>query len=549
MSLLQASVHHTLVSSLALGLLYALSFSAITTVLLRQYGFPLDDSYIHQTVARNLALHRTLGFNAHQRSSGATSLLWTLLQAFNLRLLHLDPVLYNIAFSYLLLATVGPLLFLMAVRDHMPPVVCWIMAASPALLGNFLWLGMLGMEHLLFVVLTLAAIYLWLLPAPSSPRSALLAGIAAGLLSITRPEAIAFGPLLLLAARRFSPTRRSRADLVRFLTPWLAFTAAMLGTSLWTSHSLMPATLHGRRWLYFHTSGGAYTIASKMRFCGAWISRLPRQFSLSHVQQMGSLADLRSRSGAIGLLLFALMAVGAVYLVRRAPLRIGLLCAWAALHFLLYFFTFPAAGHGGRYQPLTLLLFLPFMLLGIYVLATYTLRGDRAGSVAVVAVAMVLAGIASLHTWRRVSYVGISHINNTHGRIAEWMNHNVPPTAVFAAFDIGRVSYDWKGETIDLGGLVDPNYVHYLQTGHVGDYLRQRHVQYVMLPSRGTEDMGLQNILGKKLAEFCSPPADWLLGFRYTIHATPCQQLYQLASPTDPPATTARLTSIHPSAK
>lgn len=544
---LKASVRHPGLSALALAIIYVLSFSTLTVLLFRYFGFPLDDSYIHQTVARNLARFGTLGFNAHQRSSGATSLLWTLIQAANLRFLHLNPVIYNVLLSYLFLACTGPLLFLMAVRDRMRPLVCWIVALSPALLGNYLWLGMIGMEHLLFVDLSLAAIYFWLTPRSTgelSGRSALIAGLSAGLLSVTRPETIVFAPLLLGSARIIAGLRRSRRDLVLFLAPWAALTAAMLGTSIYTSHALMPATLHGRRWLYFHTSGGAFTIASKLRFCGAWIQRLPRQFSPSHTHQLTHLRDLRSLSAVLGVFFFALALMGAAYLIRRKPVRIGLLCGWAALHFFLYFFTFPASGHGGRYQPLTLLLLLPFMMLGIYQVAEFLLRSHREGTFAVMAVAMVLAGLASLHTWRRVTAVGISHISNTHGQVAKWMNANLSPDVTFAAFDIGRVSWDWKGETIDLGGLVDPTYYRYLQTHRVGDYLRERHVQYVMLPNKGTEDMGLDNLRGSLLVEYCSPPADWLLGFRYTIHATPCQLLYRLSSPSDSPAVAAQLTTI-----
>src|SRR5689334_20132665 len=42
-------------------------------------GFPLDDSWIHQTYARNLALRHEWSFLPGQPSAGSTSPLWTLL--------------------------------------------------------------------------------------------------------------------------------------------------------------------------------------------------------------------------------------------------------------------------------------------------------------------------------------------------------------------------------------------------------------------------------------------------------------------------------------
>ena len=85
---------------------------------------------------------------------------------------------------------------------------------------------------------------------------------------------------------------------------------------------------------------------------------------------------------------------------------------------------------------------------------------------------------------------------------------------------------------IDLGGLVHPTYFPYLADGWVPDYLVMRHVQYVLLPSQGMDAVGFATMgTAQKLVEFCSPTEEWLIGFRYTIHATQCQELYQLAEP------------------
>ncbi len=511
-------------------LLYAVSFTYLSSALHQQHGFPLDDSYIHQTIGRNLAEHATLGFITGQRSSGATSLLWTIVQAANYRVLGgLDPVWYNLGLSYLCFAAIGPLLLLLAERDGLPQRTSSVLAGAPALMGNFLWLGLIGMEHLLFVVLSLAAIYWWF--APATRITALLAGCAAGLLVITRPEAIAFAPLLLLLSY-LAKVRRGAPDVSLLLGIWALMLGVFFGTNLWTSGSLMPVTLRGRSWLYFHRSGGAHSLESMLRFCGAWIQRLPRQFSVRYTHQMASVRDIRAAAALLGIVLVALALVGAWSLLAKRPLRLTVLLVWAAVHFTIYLLTFPSGGHGGRYQPLTLMLFFPLLFLGLLSALTLLLQGERAWLFGVVCAIMVAAGVASLRTWRTVTLVGIRHINDTHGKIALFMRDHVPVTSRFAAFDIGRVSFDWGGQVIDLGGLVDPTYFHYLAEGKVPEYLLMRHVQYVLLPSAGMEAVGFETMgAAEKVANFCSPQDDWLLGFRYTIHATQCQELYELPEP------------------
>jgi hypothetical protein len=177
---------------------------------------------------------------------------------------------------------------------------------------------------------------------------------------------------------------------------------------------------------------------------------------------------------------------------------------------------------------------LPCMLAGMYALLNMLRVPDRL-AFAGTCLLMIVAGIASLHTWRRVTEVGIDHINITEGKAASWMRNHVPVNARFASFDIGRVSYEWGGQVIDLGGLVDPSYFRYLKAGAVPEYLKLHRVEYVMLPGTGNEDLGFRPTSHmKEVAEYCSAPDDWVLGFRYTIHSTRCQDIYQL--PADSPS-------------
>jgi len=513
---------------LLLPLLYSGSFLILGSALRIQYGFPLDDSYIHQTVARNFAHYEVLGFIPGKPSSGATSLIWACLQASNYKFLHIDPVKFNFAFSWIMLGLIGPMLFILSRRDGMPLLASFALAASPALCGNFIWLGLIGMEHLLFIVLVLISIYFWFELGPHRRRNAILAGLGAGLLAITRPEAMVFGPFLAIISWKI---KRTRSEVASALAVWSVFLILLFGTNFYTSHSFMPATLKGRTWLYFHNSGGPHTLHSMMRFLGAWIQRLPRQFSTKYVQQMQSFSEVHGSFALYGFLLFALAVLGVYALVSKRPARVSFLLLWAVLHSCIYLLTFPTGGHGGRYQPLNLLLLFPCLFFGVLWLLNKMSKGHAQSTTAVAVVALAIAGAASLRTWRIVTIDGVGHINNTHGKMAQWMLQNLPPDADVAAFDIGRISYTWGKGLLDLGGLVDPSYVPYLTSGHIPEYLAERHVQYVVLPSKAADEFGFthdSSLTMTKLSEFCSPYDPWVIGFRYTIHAMECQELYQL---------------------
>jgi hypothetical protein len=228
--------------------------------------------------------------------------------------------------------------------------------------------------------------------------------------------------------------------------------------------------------------------------------------------------------------LLALIILGALSLLVRWRPNITLLLLWTAAQFAIYLTTFPAAGHGGRYQPLNLLLILPLLAVGLDRVFR-SLRMPPSFAIGAVFLTIFVAGELSLQTWRQVTYVGIEHINNTEGQVALWLRLHVPDSNHFAAFDIGRVSFEWGGQVIDLGGLVDPSYYHYLTAGRVPEYLQTRKVEYLMLPGTGIQDMGFDaSSLPHPVAEYCSPYGIWLLGFRYTIHATRCQDVYRLSS-------------------
>src|SRR5512134_2212235 len=64
---------------LAIASLIAVLSYLIASALIFRIGFPLDDSWIHLTYARNLAEHGEWAFRLGQPSAGSTAPLWTVL--------------------------------------------------------------------------------------------------------------------------------------------------------------------------------------------------------------------------------------------------------------------------------------------------------------------------------------------------------------------------------------------------------------------------------------------------------------------------------------
>jgi hypothetical protein len=519
-------------------LAYSVALAIVGSVLFRHYGFPLDDSWIHQSIARNLAHFGSLGYLPDEPSSGSTSLLWTLITSVNYLIAPgVNPVLFTLAINATCIFAIGILLLRICLRDGMSAPLALLVAVAPALDGNYLWLAFTGMEHLLFVTLSIASIWLWLGTSRETNRLSwtptLLSGLCMGLLCMTRPEGLVL-PGLLLAAALLFPRFRTRSTGQILVAGAIAFVLASIpiAVNLYTSHSLLPVTFKGRQWLFVSSHDGWFT--TRLLLIEQWISR-PIKAVLSFDG-----VGLGHAAQATMLAAFACVIVLVGYAVRdlvtgRRRLLLAV-CAWGALHALLYAVMLPASGHGGRYQPFFLLLLLPLVGLGLArVFGKSPLRAPLAASVGLLTI-----GSLSLLMWNRVLASSIDHINRTHGVVAAWLMENLPDETV-AVFDIGRVGYDRatrgiRGNpgVIDLGGLTDASYVGYLYGHRVPLYLAQRNIRYVVLPVDPAGRSGIASELGladnvavtrSTVYRACSPAPEWQLSWSETRNATQCQEV------------------------
>lgn len=505
---------------------YAVSFLVVAGFPHPQMGFPLDDSWIHQVVARNLAHDGTLGFIPGIHSSGSTSLLWSFLLAANIKFLPtLSPVIYSAVLNVFLLMGIGCGLLAMARKDGLSPSACWIWALTPALDGNFVWLGIIGMEHVLFVALSVAGVYLWF---QSGLRSAIGCALCLGALCLTRPEGLVLAVLVLLACRL---ARRSGRDIAIVAGTVATSILISLTANFITSHSWLPTTYEGRKWLYFGTD--KVPLLSRIEFPYVLARSLLQPWAVhqTHILYI------------FNAVIVVLTALGIWKLVSERRLLTTFLIFWSFVLVMIYSAMLPTRAHGGRYQPLFLALTFPLLFLGTQILvgrATQFLRSPRLQSTvrtAAMVTICLLCGIFSLRAWRTVTSAGISLIESTHTKMGNFLVKTLPPNTTVAAFDIGRIGYIYAPNLVDLGGLTDSSFLPYLRRHQIFAYLKDRHIQYLVWPTGGDGSLALNQIVVftpeerrdmTEMARFCAPRDLWWTSFSATSDAAQCQTLYHL---------------------
>lgn len=475
------------------GLLLAVSLGGIVLYLFHLkgatgWGVTFDDAWIHFTLARNLAETGAMGINPGQWSGGNSSLLWGLLLAGCHRFVGSDlgPALVLGAVSHAL--TAG-LLYEIARRSlgRMGGLLCGILCAF---CGPLLFLGLSGMETAFFMMLGLAALWTWM------GRQPYLSGFFLFLVLMTRLEALVLWGLLLLHdliwGRRTMPPR---TGLSLFFSGPLAFLFSGL-LHLRMEGQFFPLTMTGRRWLWQVAPSSIPFWPSNWEPIGDYYE-LWNVYFWDWLLQSFRLERLPALMWLYRALWAALLLGGAFWLGRlawRARGRAGqwagaIVVLWAAGHFLVYPFSLPVATlrhQVGVFAALFLLMAaglegLRWLLQSMLGRRWSAARRCLWGLWGVLAVLLLFWNGVTFQQWR-VNYADhVRHINEIHVRLAHWVDKNLPPDAVVAAYDIGAISYFGRREIVDLGGLTDPALLPYLYAGNVVPYLRAHRVTHLAM--------------------------------------------------------------------
>ncbi len=439
----------------ALRFPFPLATAALVTLSLLTYlgyslsqgglGFPLDDSWIHQTFARNLALWRQWAYLPGEPSAGSTSPLWTVLLTPG-HLLPWDPKMWAYLWGAFFLGLTAYLVRRLYVILFADEGWAYLAGLFCLLEWHLVWAALSGMETLLFTTLSLL-----LLERHWRKANPFLLGLLGGLLTLTRPEGLLlFGLVALDSMRRSGPAypmvfKSLMAQSVAFallLAPYLIFHLLVAGHPLpntfYAKHAEYLSSFNPL-WLRFLRLPGVTLVGAQVLLLPGFLWALPR--------------TIKER-------------------------RVSLLLAWWAAFLAIYILYLPLTYQHGRY----LIPIIPvFILLGLRgtanlleALPSRLLKKVTALSGAILLAAFWLLGAQAYATDVRFieeELVGVAH----------WLKENTPVEATIAAHDIGAIGYFSQRHLVDLAGLANPEVIPFINDEEkILAYLEERGVDYLV---------------------------------------------------------------------
>ncbi len=441
-------------------------------------GFPLDDSWIHQSYARNLADHGEWAWVAGEPSAASTSPLYTVLLAVGY-LLDIPPMIWTHLLGAASLALLTMLLVRMAAW-HLPGAA-WVVGLLALSTWHLVWSAAAGMETLLFSLLTMALIYLaWhghfvsgsIPPMPS----AAIFGIVAALTTLARWEGILLAGMVLLVMPWIQPESRRRW-VVYYLMFMLAFAVI-----------ISPYLL-----LNLQLTGGLLPNSAQAKF-QQYAPLLELPFWL-RVQNL--VAPLLAGGQVLlvpGLLIYGWMQFR--FGLTRAAIVMSLPLWWLAALIVLYAAKLPAAYQHGRYVIPALP---PLVLVGSIGLMAACRQWQRnmptrvtlrVWLVACLTVSLIFVLFIAPPVYQR----DVAIINQEMVAAARWIAENIPETELLASHDIGAVGFFARRPVLDIAGLLNPEVLSIMGNAEaLWAWMQARNARYLMafpyqIPGNSVDD-------------------------------------------------------------
>ncbi|MBA4380527.1 MAG: hypothetical protein C0393_07635 [Anaerolinea sp.] len=442
-------------------------------------GFPLDDSWIHQSYARNLALRGEWAFLPGQPSNGSTAPLWSALLAIGYWL-RLAPYVWTYALGVVILWGLAWLAEI-AVR-HLVPVYAQHLLGRPrfpwagalvALEWHLVWAGGSGMETLLHTAL----ITLVLVSLISERRNYFGLGVLVGLSIWLRPDGVTLlAPVVVTLILVESSFKRRTQALVSL---GLGF------GGLFAFYLLFNLILNGSPWPNtFYAKQAEYALLQQIPF---W-KRLASEAVPPLV--------------GVGIALLPGVLITAVTAVRRRAWGLLAGMAWFLGYIGLYAWRLPVTYQHGRYIIPAMLVFfiwgfagLARSVLRLSLRSTYLRQhpsmnsGHRllgsAGWRWMLATSWKMTTVVILlFFWGRgaLTYAqDVAVIESEMVKTARWVAVNLPADALVATHDIGAMGYFSEHNLLDLAGLVSPEVVPFIRDeSSLRGYLNDRGVAYLV---------------------------------------------------------------------
>jgi hypothetical protein len=415
-------------------------------------GFPLDDSWIHQTYARNLALRGEWAFRPGLPSAGSTSPLWSALLALGF-FVGLSPYIWTYFLGLLSLFALAVLCewTVRKLVTSYTPRFPWV-GIFIAFEWHLVWAGMSGMETLLHGLIITTVLILLM---TNTPRYLTL-GLLTGLSVWVRPDGLTLiGPVLMTILFNEHDAKSRVTSFTKYMIGFGSIFVFYLLFNLAIGGTPMPNTFYAKQAEYIDWQAIPIT------------DRLGQMFL-----QLLVGPSLVLLPGVIG------------WLVKSIRQKMwGSLAAmiWCVGYFGLYISRLPLYQHGRYIMPAMPIFFL-FGLLAfaefdngkLFARYHWVVQTIWRGSIAMLVMGFIFLGARSYAN-------DVAVIESEMVVTAKWVAGNLPSDVLIAAHDIGALGYFDYHELIDLAGLISPDVIPFIRNEEqLANYLDQREVDYLI---------------------------------------------------------------------
>ncbi|HCE17893.1 MAG TPA: hypothetical protein DEQ80_08550 [Anaerolinea thermolimosa] len=393
-------------------------------------GFPLDDAWIHQTYARNLAVTGEWAFIPGQPSAGSTAPLWSFLLAAGYWI--------NAGMPYGFTFVLGWLCLMVIAWAGQNLVWDWTGRGTVPWVGLFLagewhlvWAALSGMETLALGCVVLLSFYF----LSKENIRWLMIGVLVGLALWIRPDGVTLlGPAFLVLGLSPQKLWTRMLRFFQFLAGFLILTLPYLYFNRQLSGSIWPNTFYAKQAEY-----------AALLEQSIWV-RVGQQFSLPLIG-----------AGVFLLVGFCYCCIQAFRYRRWALAGMGL---WFTGMALLYALRLPVTYQHGRYlMPAMPVFFILGWMGSIDLIRTIPLSRWRFILLRSWQLGTGLTWAGFLVLGARAYATDVAIVQTEMVATAKWIEQNTQPGDLIAAHDIGAIGYFSHRRLIDLAGLVSPEII------------------------------------------------------------------------------------------
>lgn len=437
---------------LAVSTLLAGGIYLVVSALIYKIGFPLDDSWIHLTFARNLADYGEWSFRPGVPTAGSTSPLWSALLALGF-LINLEPYIWTYFLGLLTMFALSVVSDITARRlvPAYTPRIPWV-GLFIIFEWHLLWAAMSGMEtllHGLIATVILSALMM-------NSRRYLTLGLLAGLSVWVRPDGLTLlGPLVLAVLFLEKDTPSRMRGLLRVILGFGAVFLFYLLFNLLIGGTPMPNTFYAKQAEY-----------------AAWQGfPLSRRFGEMFIQLL---------VGPSFLLLPGIV-LWAVRSYRSRSWGSLLALTWSVGYMVLYVLRLPMYQHGRYIMPAMPIFFLIGILAVMEFSSSKTFGRYQWFASTLWNISLGMVSLLFIVLGARAYAQDVALIEQEMVESAQWAAANIPSGVVIAAHDIGALGYFDTHPLLDLAGLVSPEVVPFIRDEvRLAVYLNEKNAGYLI---------------------------------------------------------------------